>query len=459
MVPDRTPGALRRAKRGLDAANFFLADVRAGLGPYLAIYLLTVQKWDQQRIGVAMSIATIAGIVAQTPAGALVDTTRAKRGIMVVAAVMVTATCLLLPWLPSFWPVAVSQAAAQAAGTVFEPALAAVTLGIVGQKSFAKRVGRNEFFNHAGNAFAAAVTGLAAFRFGPVVVFYLLAVMAAASLLSVLIIPGAAIDHDVARGLDEVRNNEAAQAREWRSGWTVLVSRRPLLIFAVCVALFHLANAAMLPLVGQQLASQNEKLGTTLMSVCIVAAQVVMLPMALLVGAKADAWGRKPLFLLGLIILPVRAVLYTLSDNPFWLMSVQLLDGVGAGIFGAIFPILIADVMRGTDRFNFAHGAISTAQGIGAALSTSLAGIVVVHAGYRSAFLTLGGVASAGLVLFFVAMPETRAEEGEEVEVALLLRPTVCAPMRCSSDGSTNAATMRQEISPAIASCPNDRNA
>ena len=428
MVPDRSPGALRRAERGLDAANFFLADVRTGLGPYLAIYLLTVQKWDQQSIGVVMSIATIAGVVAQTPAGALVDATRAKRGIMAVAAVAVTVTCLLLPWFPSFWPVAVSQAAAQVAGAVFEPALTAVTLGIVGRKLFAKRIGRNEFFNHAGNVFAAGAAGLAAYWFGPVVVFHLLAAMAVASLLSVPIIPGAAIDHDVARGLDEVRDSGAAPARP--SGWAVLVSCRPLLVFAVSVVLFHLANAAMLPLVGQQLASQNEQLGTTLMSVCIIVAQVVMLPMALLVGAKADTWGRKPLFLLGLFILFVRAVLYTLSDNPFWLMSVQLLDGVGAGIFGAIFPIIVADVMRGTGHFNLAQGLINTALGIGAALSTSLAGIVVVRGGYHAAFLTLGAVAFVGLALFLVAMPETRGWEGEGAGRSSPSEPTQSAAVK-----------------------------
>ena len=366
MFPDRSPATLRRAGLGLDAANFFLADVRAGLGPYLAIYLLTVQKWDQQSIGVVMSIATIAGVLAQTPAGALVDATRAKRGLMAVAAFAATAACLLLPWLPSFWPVAVSQAAAQAAAAVFEPALTAVTLGVVGRKLFARRIGRNEFFNHAGNVFAAGVAGLAAYWFGPVVVFYLLAAMALASFLSVLIVPAAAIDHDAARGLDEVPSGKAP------SGWMSLMHCRPLLIFAVCVVLFHLANAAMLPLVGQQLASQNEKLGTTLMSVCIVAAQVVMLPMALLVGAKADAWGRKPLFLLGFFILLLRAVLYTLSDQAWWLLGVQLLDGVGAGIFGALFPVIVADIMRGTGRFNLAQGVINTALGIGAALSTSL---------------------------------------------------------------------------------------
>lgn len=104
----------------------------------------------------------------------------------------------------------------------------------------------------------------------------------------------------------------------------------------------------MLPLVGQKLALQDKNLGTSLMAACIVAAQIVMVPMAMLVGAKADKWGRKPLFLAGLLILPIRGVLYTFSNNPYWLVGVQLLDGIGAGIYGAIFPIIVADLMRGT---------------------------------------------------------------------------------------------------------------
>jgi MFS family permease len=181
-----------------------------------------------------------------------------------------------------------------------------------------------------------------------------------------------------------------------------------LLIFAVCAVLFHLANAAMLPMVGEKLTLQDEKLGTSLMSACIVAAQIVMVPMAMLVGAKADRWGRKPLFLLGFLILPIRGLLYTFSDNPYWLVGVQLLDGIGAGIYGAIFPIVVADLMRGTGRFNVAQGAIITAQGVGAALSTTLAGLLVVHAGYSAAFVTLGGVAAIGAAVLLLAMPDTR---------------------------------------------------
>jgi MFS family permease len=388
--------------------------LRDALGPYLAVYLLTEREWGAASIGVVMSIATVAGLLAQTPAGAVVDATRAKRAVMAAAAVLVSAS-LLVPWLSSFWPVAISQATAHTAGVVFGPALAAVTLGIVGHRAFTKRIGRNESFNHAGNACAAAAAGTAAYLWGPKVVFYLLASMAIASIISVRAIPERAIDHNLARGLHDPESDNGEKTREDRpSGLSVLLTCRPLLIFAVCALMFHFANATMLPLVGQQLALQDKHLGTSLMSACIVAAQIVMVPMAMLVGAKADAWGRKPLFLLALLVLAIRGCLYPLSDNAYWLVSVQLLDGVGAGIYGAVFPVIVADLMRDTGRFNVAQGAIITAQGIGAALSTTLAGLVVVHSGYSAAFLTLAGVAVVGLALYFFAMPETQERESAE---------------------------------------------
>lgn len=398
------PRQTRRAGRALDAANFFLADVRDGLGPYLAVYLLTEQHWNEARIGLVMSIATIAGIIAQTPAGALVDATRAKRLAMMIAAVLVTLASLSLPLFPSFGPVAISQGIAQAAAVIFPPAIAAVSLGIFGHAAFTRRIGRNETFNHAGNAVAAALAGLSAYWFGPTVVFYLLAAMAVASLVSILAIPERAIDHDLARGLHDASDNRMEQP----SGLGVLLTCRPLLVFAICVLLFHLSNAAMLPLVGQKLALQDKNMGTSLMSACIVAAQLVMVPFAMLVGAKADRWGHKRFFLAALLILPVRGALYTLSDHPFWLVGVQLLDGVGAGIFGAIFPVIVADLMRNTGRFNVAQGVVITAQSIGAALSTTLAGLVVVGAGYSAAFITLGAVAAVGAVICVLALPETR---------------------------------------------------
>jgi MFS family permease len=411
QVATSRTASLRQANYALDSANFFLADVRDALGPYLAVYLLIERNWDAASIGFVMSTATIAGIAAQTPAGALVDATRAKRALMIAAALLVTGASLVVPWLSSFAPIAIAQASAHAAGVVLGPALAAVALGIFGHRIFTRRIGRNETFNHAGNACAAFAAGVTAYIWGPKVVFYLLAGMSIASVVSILAIPPRIIDHDRARGLHDVKSDKNATS-ERPSGLTVLLTCRPLLIFAASAIIFHFANAAMLPLVGQKLTLQDKNLGTSLMSACIVAAQIVMVPMAMLVGAKADIWGRKPFFVAALSVLVVRGVLYTFSDHAYWLVGVQLMDGIGAGIYGAVFPIIVADLMRGTGRFNVAQGAVITAQGIGAALSTAMAGFIVVHAGYSVAFLALGGIAAIGVAFYLFAMPETQNATG-----------------------------------------------
>jgi MFS family permease len=397
---EAVPGRIAHA---LDLSNFFLADVRDGLGPYLSIYLLLTHHWDQASIGFVMGIAGIAAIAAQTPVGALVDRTSAKRALIVTGALTVTVGTLAMPLLPRFVAISALQALTGIAGSVFAPALAAITLGVVGARRFSRRIGRNESFNHAGNATAGAITGGLAYGFGPVVVFWVLAAMAALSVAATLWIPGDAIDHDRARGMDHT----AGDAHPQPSGFAALLRDRRLLIFAAAMAAFHLANAAMLPLVGQVLALQNKDVGTALMATCVVAAQVVMVPMAYLAGAKADSWGRKRIFLIGFAVLTARGFLYTLSDNPDWLVGVQVLDGVGAGIFGALFPLVVQDLTHGTGRFNVSLGALTTVWGVGAAVSNILAGWIVVVAGYHAAFVSLGIIAAAGLVLYAGAMPET----------------------------------------------------
>ena len=202
-----------------------------------------------------------------------------------------------------------------------------------------------------------------------------------------------------------------APDRTSAAGYGVLFRTRPLVIFAVCAFFFHFANAPLLPLVGQKLALQFPKEATAMMSFCIVAAQGVMLPIAILVGRNADSWGRRPIFLIAFAALPIRAALYPLSDNAFWLIAIQLLDGVGAGIYQALTPLVIADIMHGTGRYNLAQGAVATTQGIGASISALAAGVVVDHFGYSVSFLALGAAAALAFLVFFGFMPETRNED------------------------------------------------
>jgi MFS family permease len=393
----------------LDAVNFLAADVRGALGPYLNVFLVTQQHWSQSEVGLVTTLGGLLGLAVQTPIGAAIDETRAKRGAIILAlAVLAVMAVIIFAW-PGFWPVAIANSLMAVAGDVFGPAIAALTLGLYARQQLARRMGRNSAFDHMGNVAIALVAGAVGYVFSQRAVFLLVPVFAVLAMIAVLSIPARAIDYNRARDLEP--EADAADGPTGAAGYGVLFRSRPLVIFGFCVMLFHLGNAALLPLVGQKLAASYPREATAMMSACIVAAQLVMLPAALLVGRTADTWGRRPLFLAGFAVLPLRAVLYTLSDNSAWLIGVQLLDGVGAGIFGALTPLVIADIMRGTGRYNLAQGAIATVQGIGASLSGMQAGVIVDHFGYSAAFLASGVAALVALVVFALGMPET-AERG-----------------------------------------------
>jgi MFS family permease len=400
-----SPESHRFNPHSLDAINFLLADVRGALGPYLNVFLVTQQHWSQSTVGLVTSTGGLLGLAVQTPIGALIDETHAKRGAIVLAlALLGMGAATIFVW-PSFWPVAIANGLMAMVGDVFGPAVAALTLGLYARKQLARRMGRNSAFDHAGNVAIALAAAAVGYVFSQRAVFLLVPLFAVLASIAVLSIPARAIDYDRARDLDA--ETERATTKTGATGYGVLFESRPLAIFGLCVMLFHFANAGLLPLVGQKLAAAHPKEATAMMSACIIAAQAVMLPIALLVGRTADKWGRKPLFLAGFAILPIRAVLYTLSDDSVWLIGVQLLDGVGAGIFGALTPLVIADIMRGTGRYNLAQGAIATVQGIGASLSGLAAGVMVDHFGYSAAFLAAGAAAVLALAVFALQMPET----------------------------------------------------
>ena len=389
----------------LDAVNFLAADVRGAVGPYLNVFLVTQQHWSQSQVGWVTIVSGLLGLAIQTPIGAAIDGTRRKRGAILLALAVLTISALTIYLVPQFWPVTIAASLMAVAGDVFGPAVAALTLGLFARAQLARRMGRNAACDHAGNIAIALAAGGVGYIFSQRAVFLLVPVFATLTALAVLSIPAAAIDHERARDLAQETIDGVPATSP--AGYRILFSSRALVIFALCVMLFHFANAPLLPLVGQKLAAAYPQGATAMMSGCIIAAQGVMLPIALLVGAKADCWGRKPLFLAGFAILPVRAVLYTISDNSLWLLAVQTLDGVGAGIFGALAPLVVADIMRGTGRYNLALGAVATAIGIGASVSGFVAGELVDHFGYNAAFLGLGGVATVAAIVFALWMPET----------------------------------------------------
>jgi MFS family permease len=390
----------------LDALNFLSADVRNLFGPFINVYLVTGQGWTQTDVGLVSTGSGLLGIALQTPIGAAIDVTRAKRAVIVATMAAMSFAALIIVARPTFWPIALATGILSLAGDAFVPTVAAITLGLVTREALARRLGRNSAFDHGGNIAIALVAGAVGYLFSQRIVFLLVPFFAALTAAAALMIPEQAIDHDRARDLGCDVGKDGANGGA--QGIGVLFRTPPLAIFATCAFFFHFANAPLLPLVGQKLALQYPGEATAMMSFCMVAAQGVMLPIALVVGWRADRWGRRPLFLIAFAALPIRAALYTVSDDAFWLLSVQLLDGVGAGINQALTPLVIADIMRGAGRYNLAQGMVATTQGIGAAISALVTGEVMDHFGYSSSFLFLGAVAAVGLFGFAAFMPETR---------------------------------------------------
>lgn len=391
----------------LDWSNFLLADVRGGLGPHVSVYLLTQAHWDQATIGAVLTVSGMIGISLHTPIGALIDATHAKRGLIIAGAFALAACALAIAWAPIL-PVVLSADIIMAVlGGVFAPTVAAITVGLIGREFLAARLARNAAFDRIGNLFIAAVAAAVGTAFSLQAVFYLVPFFAVLTTIAVLSIPARAIDHERARGLDR---DETFASEEHPSGWSVLLTRKPLLILAAALALFHFANAPMLPLASQKLALAYPGREAALTSAAIIVAQLVMIPMALLV-ARANILGRKPLLLVALAALPLRGALYTVSEAPAWVLAVQVLDGVAGGLLEVLVPLILADIMRGTGRYNVSRGFLGTVQGIGGSLSQVAAGFLVVNAGYDAAFLALAGVGTAALLLVLVAMPETRPPE------------------------------------------------
>ena len=387
--------------RGLDRLNFFLADVQTGVGPFLAIYLAGY-GWNEERVGLALTVGGIAGILAQTPAGALVDQVHRKRTLIAAGIGALALGALLIAFVPTFWSVISAQVLIGGTSSIFGPAICAISLGIVGHHLFDSRQGRNQSFNSAGNVVAAISMGLLGYFVSNRSIFFFVAICTLPTLFALRKIRVDEIDYERARGAKENADNGKSV------GAAVLLKERPLMIFLICAVMFHFANAAMLPLLGEMLAKGQGRSSMMFMSACVVTTQFIITIIAAWSSRKAGSWGRKPLLLIAFGVLPIRAVLYTLTSNTVALVAIQILDGVGAGIFGVVSVLVIADLTRGSGRFNITLGAIGTAVGIGAALSQTIAGTIVHYFSFDAGFLFLAAIAAAAFDILYFFMPETR---------------------------------------------------
>jgi predicted MFS family arabinose efflux permease len=401
---ERLPQPSRQSLRGLDWFVFCLADVQTGFGPFVAVYL-TTQKWTQIDIGVILTVSGLVALAGQMPGGALVDAARSERFVAALAIVAISLSALAYAIWPVFGIVIAAAVLHAAASCVLGPAIAAISLGLVGHFAVSERLGRNARFASIGSGLAAAGMGAAGYLISSRAVFLVTVALCVPTLFALSRICANEIDAERAHGGKPVPHpgEPTATLRE-------LLRNRALVIFATCAMLFHLANAAMLPLVASIVTMRSTQWATALVGACIVVPQVVVAALSPWVGRRAQQWGRRPLVLLGFAVLPIRGLLFALAADPYLLVAVQILDGISAAVFAVMMPLVIADVTRGTGHFNLAQGIVGSGVGIGASLSMMLAGYMSDRFGGASAFYGLAGLAASGFVLILALMPETRPQ-------------------------------------------------
>ena len=405
----------RRSLRGLDWFIFFVADVQTGFGPFVSVYL-TAQHWTQIDIGLVLSAAGFVSLIGQMPGGALVDAARSERLVGAIAIAAICVSALGYAALPIF-PMVLSASILHAlASCVLGPAMAAISLGLVGHAAIGERLGRNARFASVGNGLAAAAMGACGYLLSARAVFIVTVLLLGPALLALRMIAPAEIDPERAHGAPPrpppYPPPQAGEVREGaRTKPGALMQNRPLLIFAGCLLLFHLANAAMLPLMGSVLTMRSSRWATLLIAACIVVPQMLVAALSPWIGRRAQIWGRRPLLVVGFAALPLRGILFAVVSSPLPLVVVQLLDGVTAAVFAVMVPLVIADLTRGTGHFNLGQGIVGTFIGIGASISSTLAGFLSDRFGSPSAFAGLAAIALAGLAAVCLLMPETRPAE------------------------------------------------
>jgi MFS family permease len=411
--PSAPPG-----RRALQTLNFFMADMQAGVGPFLGVFLLA-HGWKSGWIGSVMTMGGVAGVLLTAPAGAWVDASRRKRELIAITGLCtVFASAMILLWR-SFWPVALSQVATAIAGAAIGPAVAGITLGMFGQRGFSRQNGINQAYNHAGNAVGAGLSGLLGWKFGLPAVFWLALAFAVVSIASVLTIPRSAIDDRVARGLSSQDSQEGAR----KLG--VIIRCKPLLILAACLAFFHLGNAAMLPLYGLAVVSAKQGNPAAFVAATIVVAQATMVLASLLAMRMTEQRGLWVVMLISFIALPIRGLVAAYTIKSWGVFPVQILDGIGAGLQSVAVPALVARILNGTGRVNVGQGAVMTVQSVGASLSPAIGGWLAQWHGYPFAFLTLGCFALGSVVMWVLFAATMRDAAGSPAGIDSHAAPPV----------------------------------
>lgn len=396
----------------LNWLNFSAADVATGLGPFLAVYLASNLHWNPSQIGIAIGTMSFATVVAQSPAGWLCDVTKKKRLGVVIVAIIIGSAGLTMLFFPNFYTIIACQLAIGVASAFFIPVLISLAMGISDKDRFDDTISKNQTFNHAGNVVSAVLIGVLGKFTHNDGIFYGLVFFCLLSILFSLSIKEEDIDHSAASSTGEAKGKDKPGKKP--TSFKDMIRNKGFLVLLITAVLFHFSNAAMLPLVGQELGKNSHSNASLYMSACIVMAQLVMVPMSLLSGKWASK-GRKKVMLLAFLVLPIRGILYTLAKSAAYLISIQVLDGLAGGIFGVVSILIVSDIFSGTGKDSFAQGIMAAAIGLGAALSNVVSGYIVKASGFNNGFYVLSGLAMLALILFWTVMPETKPADRSDV--------------------------------------------
>ncbi len=313
------------------------------------------------------------------------------------------ASALAIALWPALLPIALAEILHSFASSVLGPAIAALSLALVNPSAFGERLGRNARYLAMGNAFAAGLMGTFGYYIGDRAVFLLTASLGIPALVAIEMIR----DADMAR--PELRPMTASAPMPKRDDWSwrVLGDRR-LLAYSLCVSLFQLANAAMLPIAAGMVTKRAGSEAQLVIAACIVAPQLVTAVISPWAGRAAEGWGRRPILLLGFAALPLRGMLFAGIVDPYLMVLIQVLDGLSAAALGVLTPLIVADITRDTGHYTTCLGVVGLAIGGGATLSTTAAGLVADHFGSTASFLSLAAAGLCATALVGILMPETR---------------------------------------------------
>ncbi len=396
----RTP-ASKQSRNGLDWTNFFIADVQTGFGTFVAFYLADL-GWSQADVGLALGTGGFAAVLSLIPGGALADAASWKRGLVALGVIMICTAALIYALAPSFTLVFVAETLHGATAGIITPAIAAISLGLVGRRAMSLRTGRNFGFSGAGTALTAGVLGAMGSFVSARAIFLAAAALCAPALVALSRIRADEIDHARARNAPTGAQGQKLQRL------TDLATNRGLLQFTVCLILFQFANASILPLVSETFGASKAASGSILISGLIIGPQIVVAILAPWVGYISEMRGRKPVLLIGLGLEVVRALLFAFVTNYRAMVAIELLDGITGSIINVMTVLVITDLTAGTGRFNLAQGAIGAMLAIAAALSTSISGFVFQEFGRAAGFLAIAAMAAAATATAWAFLAETK---------------------------------------------------